>query len=92
MNQEDWDFEEWLHEVGYEMFRTEEFKAIGKENDYVFQALAFMGEASKNLSLATTVLSEEDSISADDKARIKAIQRYISSVQEKIRSQSNNDQ
>lgn len=34
------------------------FKLIGKEKDYIFQALAYMGEANAQISWANTVLEE----------------------------------
>lgn len=58
---EDEAFEEkWAEEKLNELFEVERFKEQGKENDHVFQALVFLGKASHQLSIARTILKNNN--------------------------------
>lgn len=60
-------------------------KLIGKEDDYVFQALAYMGDASHFMSWANTVLELAEDVSEDLKQEIKNVHSEIWKMQEKLR-------
>lgn len=49
------EFDSWVSQRETELFEVEKFKKIGKENDFAFQALSFMGKASQQMSLAFTL-------------------------------------
>lgn len=51
---------EWAGQKIDELFEVERFKKLNKENDYVFQALVFLGEASQKLSIARTILKDNN--------------------------------
>ncbi len=79
-------FDEWIKEQEKDLFQTEKFKAIGKDDDYVFQSLAFLGNGSKELSIATTILSDLNEVPSDLKDELKNIQEQIHYLMEKLRS------
>lgn len=54
------DDEEWAGRKLDELFEVDKFKKLGKENDHVFQTLVFLGEASQKLSIARTILKENN--------------------------------
>lgn len=60
MNHEEMLDEEWAGRKLDELFEVERFKKLGKENDHVFQALVFLGEASQKLSIARTILKDNN--------------------------------
>lgn len=62
-----------------------DFKRIGREQDYVFQALAYMGKASYEMAFANTVIEDENRVSEDIKERMKSINRQIHELQEELR-------
>jgi hypothetical protein len=78
-------FEDFVQEQERELFRTEKFEAIGKGNDYIFQTLAFIGQGSQQLSLATTILSELNDVPRELKEELKAIQSQLHEFKEKLR-------
>jgi cob(I)alamin adenosyltransferase len=80
------DFDKWVGEVETRLFQKEKFEAIGKGDDYVFQALAFTGDASGKLSLATTILSDLDKIPKELKEELKSIQTQLHDFKEKLRN------
>ncbi|MDM5270512.1 hypothetical protein AAHB47_01525 [Bacillus wiedmannii] len=63
----------------------ENLKAMGLENDYVFQALAYMGNASQFMSWANTVLALVDNVPEKLKQDIKKVHSGIYEMQEKLR-------
>lgn len=88
---EHFDFENWIKERESEMFQMNHFKEMGKEQDFFYQALSFMGEASWKLSIASTVMREEDAIPIDLKKELKKIQTQLSDFQEKLRNAQSSD-
>jgi len=63
----------------------ENLKKIGKEDDYVFQALAYMGDASSKMSWANTVLELVEEVPEQLKRDIKKVHSGIYDMQEKLR-------
>lgn len=81
-------FKTWVTERSDDMFKTEKFKALGKEDDYVFQALVFMGEASEKLSLARTILNQDRTLSNKDeiKNEFSEIQNKLEALKVRLRN------
>jgi hypothetical protein len=77
--------DEWIKEAENKMFKVDQFKSIGKEDDFIFQSLVFLGHGSKNLSLSTTLLSEADEVPEELKRELKGIQEQLHEFREKIR-------
>ncbi|MEG7339142.1 hypothetical protein V6E27_10940 [Bacillus cereus] len=69
----------------------ENLKAIGKEDDYLFQALAYMGNASKFMSWANTVLELVEEVPEQLKQDIKKVHSGIYEMQEKLREYKKED-
>ncbi|MED3026174.1 MULTISPECIES: hypothetical protein [Bacillus cereus group] len=67
----------------------ENLKAMGLENDYVFQALAYMGNASQFMSWANTVLELVEEVPEELKEEIKKVHSGIWETQEKLREIKN---
>ncbi|USP56392.1 hypothetical protein J2N67_006641 (plasmid) [Bacillus thuringiensis] len=67
----------------------ENLKAIGKEEDYVFQALAYMGNASHFMSWTNTVLELVEEVPEELKEEIKRVHSSIWVMQERLRSLEN---
>ncbi|PFJ07324.1 hypothetical protein COD67_00955 [Bacillus cereus] len=67
----------------------ENLKVIGKEDDYVFQTLAYMGDASKFMSWANTVLECAEGIPDELKQEIKKVHAGIWEMQERLREIKN---
>lgn len=63
----------------------ENFKLIGKEKDYIFQALAYMGEASAQISWANTVLKDFDKAPKELKDQMIQVNQVIHDLQDKLR-------
>ncbi|MCA1066166.1 hypothetical protein QTG56_25130 (plasmid) [Rossellomorea sp. AcN35-11] len=78
-------FDEWIKTAESKLFKTDHFKALGKEDDFIFQALAFAGKGNNNLSLATTLLSEADEVPEELKSELKSIQEQLHQFREKLR-------
>ncbi|AGB62759.1 hypothetical protein [Bacillus phage phiAGATE] len=89
---EEQEFKDWVNEVAEDVFQTDKFKALGRENDYVYQALAFLGEASHSMSLAATVLRNESSVPKDLKKKIKNYQQAFWELQDQLRECSKDNQ
>lgn len=70
----------------YKQPNIKNIKQLGKENDIVFQALAYMGNASYQVSWANTVLSQGNKVSEEVLEKMKKINREIVEIQEKIRN------
>jgi len=79
-------FDKWVDERENELFQKDKFKAMGASDDYVFQALVFAGHASQQMSLATTVLSDEHRVPDELKAELKSIQKQLHDFKEKLRN------
>jgi hypothetical protein len=79
------EFENFVKEQEKQLFKMERFEAIGKGDDYIFQALAFAGEASGQLSLATTILSDLDHVPNDLKEELKSIQNQLHDFRDRLR-------
>ncbi|MDZ4533932.1 hypothetical protein ORM92_22860 [Bacillus cereus] len=69
----------------------ENLKAMGLENDYVFQALAYMGNASQFMSWANTVLELVEEVPEELKEEIKKVHSGIWRMQEKLREYKKED-
>ncbi|ASL62680.1 hypothetical protein FORC47_p328 (plasmid) [Bacillus cereus] len=63
----------------------ENLKKMGKENDYIFQALAYMGHASSFMSWANTVLEFVEEVPEEMKEEIKKVHSGIWEMQEQLR-------
>lgn len=68
----------------------ENLKAIGKETDYKFQALAYMGHASHFMSWANTVLGLVEEVPEELKEEIKKVHSGIWEMQERLRAVESN--
>lgn len=69
----------------------ENLKALGLEEDYVFQALAYMGNASQFMSWANTVLELVEEVPEQLKQDIKKVHSGIWEMQEKLREYKKED-
>lgn len=67
----------------------ENFKLIGKEKDYIFQALAYMGEASSQMSWANTVLEDINEVPKELKVAMLQVNKIINDLQDKLREINN---
>jgi hypothetical protein len=61
------------------------FKLIGKEKDYIFQALAYMGGATAQMSWANTVLEDVDKVPKELKNEMIQVNQIINDLQDKLR-------
>ncbi|PEB54644.1 hypothetical protein COO03_04650 [Bacillus sp. AFS098217] len=64
----------------------ENLKAIGKEDDFVFQALAYMEDAYKRMSWANTMLEHVEKVPEELKQEIKKVHAGILDMQERLKS------
>ncbi len=69
----------------------ENLKKIGKEDDFLFQALAYMGNASQFMSWANTVLELVEEVPEQLKQDIKKVHSGIYEMQEKLREYKKED-
>ncbi|ERI07247.1 hypothetical protein [Aneurinibacillus aneurinilyticus] len=69
------------HQPNYEGFIQ-----LGKLDDFIFQSLAHMGNASCQMSWANTVLENEKSVPAEIKDEMRRVTAQISVLQERLRS------
>ncbi|MEG0275309.1 MAG: hypothetical protein RR690_09275 [Longicatena sp.] len=76
--------EKWAEKRLGEVLEKDDFKRIGREHDYIFQALAFMGKASYNMSLANTVIDGEKRVPEDLKKQMKFINQQIHQLQQEL--------
>lgn len=53
-------FDMWVEERENELFEKEKFKELGKQDDYIFQTLVFMGRASQQMSIGFTIADTLD--------------------------------
>lgn len=79
--------EEWAECRLNEVFEKENFEALGKENDRLFQALVFMQRASSEISKAYTIVKDIDGVGNEELEKvIRSLQKLI----EKTRSTKEN--
>lgn len=81
-------FDMWVEERESELFEKERFKELGKEDDYIFQTLVFMGRASQQMSLGFTIADTLDEIPKTIKEEMGDLARRYHGLQEQIRSLS----
>lgn len=65
------------------------FKRIGKQNDFIFQALAYMGNATHHMSWANTVLEHEEKVPKELKAEMLQTTAKIHELQDRLRELRN---
>ncbi|WCK57469.1 hypothetical protein PP175_25730 (plasmid) [Aneurinibacillus sp. Ricciae_BoGa-3] len=63
----------------------ENFKQLGKLDDFIFQSLAHMGNASSQMSWANTVLENEKHVPNELKEEMRCVTAQINALQEKLR-------
>lgn len=61
------------------------FNKIGKGDDYIFQALAHMGNASHQISWANTVVEDLTDVPEELKSEMKQINQTIYELQQRLR-------
>lgn len=69
--------EAFVENVGNRLFMKQQFKEQGISDDYITQALVFLGKSSQQLSLATTVLANDSYVSDAMKLMLKDIQQQV---------------
>ena len=79
------DFDKWVSEREHEIFEVDKFKKIGKENDYFFQVLSFMGHASQKMSLAFTLTDLIEDFPKELKEELREIACKYHELQDKVR-------
>lgn len=80
------EFEKWVTSVENRMFKKDRFKEMGKENDFIFQTLVFMGNASQQMSLAYTIASELEDVPKSIKDEMRETSILYHELQDKIRN------
>lgn len=79
--------EEIMDEMERSYFKTDIFEAIGKGDDYKFQILAFMGDATHGLIVANTIATSSDNdIPQELKDELKRLASECSELKDKIRN------
>ncbi|WP_024634269.1 MULTISPECIES: hypothetical protein [Paenibacillus] len=63
----------------------EDFQQLGKQDDYIFQSLVHLGNASHHVSWGLTVLEYTD-VPVELKEEIRQLQRAVKNVQEQLRA------
>lgn len=63
----------------------ENIETIGKSDDYIFQALAYMGMSSHHMSWANTTVEDLTNVSDQIKKEMKSINEQIQALQERLR-------
>lgn len=79
-------FDKWITERESDIFEVDKFNAMGKGEDYIFQALVFAGKGAQQLSIATTVMGGLSEVSEELKVELKSIQRQLDDFTEKLRN------
>lgn len=62
-------------------------KDIGKSNDIIFQALAYLGDAVHKISWANTILENKNEVSEELKKDIMSIGDVIDGLQSRLRNE-----
>ncbi|MEK8132978.1 hypothetical protein WMW72_34375 [Paenibacillus filicis] len=65
------------------------FISIGKENDFIFQALSHMGNASSLMSWANNAVEDEKEVPRQLKEEMKQVNARIHELQECLRDIKN---
>jgi hypothetical protein len=63
----------------------ENIKKLGEDENYIFQALAYMGEASHFMAWANTVIENEKSVPEELKEQMKQVNEILTYLKEKLR-------
>lgn len=69
----------------YKQPNIENICALGKQEDYIFQALAYMGNASFQMAWASTVLSNDNKVSQEIMLEMNQINKNIEDLHKKLR-------
>lgn len=69
----------------------ENFKSLGKENDYIFKVLSFMGEASHRMGIAFTLTENIKDFSKELEDEFRDITTRYWSLQSKVRELRNKE-
>lgn len=79
--------EEIMDEMERNYFETDKFEAIGMGEDYHFQVLSFIGEATHKLIVANTIIDSTGlDIPKEVVAELSDVISNISALKDKIRS------
>ena len=81
-------FDMWVEERENELFEKEKFKELGKQDDYIFQTLVFMGRASQQMSIGFTIADTLNEIPQSIKEEMRDLARRYHGLQEQIRNLS----
>lgn len=81
-------FDMWVEERENELFEKEKFKELGKQDDYIFQTLVFMGRASQQMSIGFTIADTLNEIPQSIKEEMRVLARRYHGLQEQIRNLS----
>ncbi|MBN8203889.1 hypothetical protein LG291_25080 (plasmid) [Cytobacillus firmus] len=81
-------FDMWVEERENELFEKERFKELGKQEDYIFQTLVFMGRAFQQMSIGFTIADTLNEIPQSIKEEMRDLTRRYHGLQEQIRSLS----
>lgn len=87
MNEQTKTPEEIMDEMERSYFKTAKFEAIGKGDDYKFQVLSFMGEATHGLIVANTIATSSDNdIPQELRDELNRLANECSELKDKIRN------
>lgn len=79
--------EEIMDEMERNYFEADKFEAIGKGEDYHFQVLSFIGEATHKLNVANAIIDSTDlNIPKELVAYLSDVSNNLSDIKDKIRS------
>lgn len=80
------EFDAWVNEREAELFKVDSFKKLGKEHDYFFQILCFMGKASEQMSLAFTLTEHINEFPPELANEFREVAIQYQELQEKVRN------
>lgn len=79
--------EEIMDEMERNYFETDKFEAIGKGEDYHFQVLSFIGEATHKLNVANAIIDSTDlNIPEEIVAKLSDVINNLSALKDQIRN------
>lgn len=81
-------FVDFVEEMENDLFEKEKFRALGKQDDYIFQTLVFMGRASQQMSLGFTIADSLEEIPKSIREEMRELARRYHELQDQIRSLS----
>ncbi|EWG08422.1 hypothetical protein [Cytobacillus firmus] len=81
-------FVDFVEERENDLFEKEKFRALGKQDDYIFQTLVFMGRASQQMSIGFTIADTLNEIPQSIKEEMRDLARRYHGLQEQIRNLS----